>query len=726
VPRQEWICSWRPGALVALATLAGCQLPLDHAPCPCSEGRLCCAYNQVCVAEAGECPAPTTYANPVFVGPLSNPTIIREGETYYAYSDGFDLHRIRIMSSPDLVSWRGLGGAFSASAVAWADASTGSNFTSPSVVRFDGNPEDQRFVLYFTAMHAGTGEPCIGVASAGDPQGPFIAAAEPLICPSGGGQDPSLVAGSETFGYPQLLYRENGPVPGLYNRVLNPDGLSIRSGLGPGLLLEAHPGWWHQGIVERPTIATGVGGTYLFFAGTPAGGIDRAIGWSPCVVRLGVVITCSRQTYLGTWMAGDSSVASVGGPQVFKDGENWWMVYDGRQPRSCSGDSCSGPATLRIDKLCFEHGLPRTNGPSSGPQIIRRHVDCSADVPGEPLIVESIADELVVPQPATVTARDRGHTAPVQGRLLWSFSDTDINACPPCGIDNGTAALGVPAPATTNAAWTEEPLDANGFPLPFIPYTAHDVAPGEGYFRIQVGGMQPVPDRPVDGPLDRGRDALVVFLRSVPGAGSDGHSIGLARVHSGATQVDRDARVSPLACNPTCLFDSSIVADRVQGGVYDRPFVHDEYLYLSGSGKLARAPLDDIDTRSAWRFWNSIEWVADFTQATAVPNLHGTLSYNAYLDQYVALGEGAWPNLHHLVISTAPSPSGPWSPPQTLHVADHGCPTKETAARAWVDHPWLAMNGGRTFAVSYFRPGDYGTSCPSQVRLTYINLARAQ
>jgi hypothetical protein len=710
--------AWR-AAPAALAALTACQLPLDRATCPCAEGWFCCESSQLCVADRTladepECAGlpPTTYTNPVADAPVSNPAILRDGTTYYAYSDGFDLDRIHIMSSPDLVRWTAIGGALVAP-VAWADSS-GSSFTSPSVVRFDSNPPDRQLVLYFTAQHTGTGERCIGVATAEDPRGPFTAAAEPLICPAGGAQDPSFISGTEKLPFPQLVYRQNGSVIRLYNEVLTPDGLSVLSSDGRRLIFEASPGWWHHGIVERPAFVKDNDDLYLFFAGAAAGGVDRAIGWSPCHEGYGILSACLRQTYLGTWMVGDAKVASLGGPQVFYDG-SWWIAYHARDASSCSSTTCSGPPTLRIDKLCFKHGLPRTTGPSTGPVPLARHADCSADVPSKPLNVEAFQDELVVPQPATVTSREGGHTAPLDGRLLWAFSDTGLNTCPSCGLFNGTAALGVPAPATTNAAWAEEPLDADGFPSPFIPYTASDAAPGGGTFKIRVGGLLTL------SPLSS--DALVVFVRSTPGASSVAHSIGLARVHAGATRVDRNPAVSPLACNPTCLFDSDVVADLARGGVYDRPFLHDDMLYLVGAGKLARAPLDSINARVAWRFWNGASWLEGYKQAVVTPNLRGTFSYDAYLDLYVALGEGAPPNAHHLVIATASALTGPWTAPKTLRVADQGCPGMETGAHGWIHHPSLAMNGGRTFAVSYIRPGEYGTPCPNQVRLSYINLA---
>lgn len=56
MPRLDRMCTWLTPTLAAIAMLAGCALPLDHAACPCAEGWVCCASSQVCVAESAACP----------------------------------------------------------------------------------------------------------------------------------------------------------------------------------------------------------------------------------------------------------------------------------------------------------------------------------------------------------------------------------------------------------------------------------------------------------------------------------------------------------------------------------------------------------------------------------------------------------------------------------------------------------------------------------------------
>jgi hypothetical protein len=60
--------------VLALAgALAGCQLPLDHAACPCTQGWVCCATSNVCVAESADsCPGPSNPGGPGSDGGLDS------------------------------------------------------------------------------------------------------------------------------------------------------------------------------------------------------------------------------------------------------------------------------------------------------------------------------------------------------------------------------------------------------------------------------------------------------------------------------------------------------------------------------------------------------------------------------------------------------------------------------------------------------------------------------
>jgi lysophospholipase L1-like esterase len=330
---------------------------------------------------------PTTYANPVVSGLTANPFVLRAGSTYYAYVSGFDFFLpfpVMALSSTDLVTWTQVGNVLAtASAGAWADASSGWLFSSPSVRFVPGNAASSRYVLYFTGTEKRTGRRCVGVATSGSPAGPFTGAAAPLICPDGGAQDASPLPLPLDAPIQEIVYRRNGSGAGIYNQVLTADGQSVHPGLtAPYLLYTADPGWWQQGVVDRPAVTISPSGqVILLFSGGPAGTGGRAVGWTTCTAGFGVVTTCSSRNPAARLIAPGDRVASPEGAQVFDDGTSQWIAYDGLPGGSCAGAACTGVRGMRIDRLCFDGGAPRTNAPTTGAQPLARSASCAADVP---------------------------------------------------------------------------------------------------------------------------------------------------------------------------------------------------------------------------------------------------------------------------------------------------------------------------------------------------------
>ena len=376
-------------------------------------------------------PDAVDYANPLVEGLTRNPSILRaEDDTYYAYVEGFDLDgplRVVAYTSPDLATWTMVGDVLD-SAGAWADGSSGSGFTTPAVRVVPDNPPAARYVMYVTAPSLGGGPSCVAIATAPTPDGPFVGADQPLLCPPGGAGDASPVPGSD-----QVVYRAAQPEPGIYAVNLTPDGTAVAPDAEPRLVLGTEEGVLRRGVVERPAVARDAdGGTYLFVR---TGDAADGVGWAPCVTAGSEITTSAGRRQLGSWLAGTGEVGAIGGVQVFADDGNQWIAYHATPAASCEGATCSGVATMRLDKLCFAHGQPRTTGPSTGPQTTERHADCSADVPGAPLAVTAVADDVRVAQPPEVTLREGGATVPVGGRLLWLFSDTYLD--PAAGSPDG-------------------------------------------------------------------------------------------------------------------------------------------------------------------------------------------------------------------------------------------------------------------------------------------------
>ncbi len=642
-----------------------------------------------------------TYANPVGPEGARNPTVTRTAEgTYVAYADGTDT--IEAYRSEDLATWSPLGPVL---------VTPGAS--SPGVrAGVDG-----RTVMYVTRWKPG-GEPCIEVATADDPEGPFAVAPEPLVCSSGAAWAPSPVPGRD-----QIVYLAEQPVPGVYGLALAEGGTAVAPGAEPVLLLAAEGGAMREDVLRRPAVARDGDRAYLF-VGTGAAGV----GWSPCVTRGGLLETCAHRRQLGTW------VDEVDGLQAFTGADGaWWIVYDGDDG-------------MALDKLCFAPDAPRTNAPSTGDQTVARVEDCSHDVPGAELARADVDDDERVDQPWDISLREVGGTVPVGGRLLWLFRDTYLDAVAvgdgPCAEQgasrSSTAGLGVPHPFAEHRGYLS-PLATFGPDLTcsgqYLPLTREEelftrsrADLGERRVLWEDGGI----------PLDDG-SALVFFTKGFHNRdadGSDGPDTGCAicldyrgegvvRVEPGATLLDRTS--TPVGCLDRCLFD-------VEDGWSGRPFRAGDFVYSYSATpdtttlevRLGRAPLDRVTDRWAWEFrTDDGHWSPDVADAGVIDgliDLPSTVAYNGHLDRYVTVVSPV--DDDQVSIQTAPEPWGPWSAPTEVYDwSDVECDRAKSERPVLV--PWLDDDGGRILRFAFTRAGpDFGRdpACPGQVRLVTVTL----
>ena len=277
--------------------------------------------------------------------------------------------------------------------------------------------------------------------------------------------------------------------------------------------------------------------------------------------------------------------------------------------------------------------------------------------------------------------RDGGASILLGGRVLWTFGDTIFS---PPAVDgsqlrSNTAAL---AQVASPLAVTE-PLDAKGAPQQFVPFTAAEAAyntqsgkPDERY-ALWPGAMVPI---------DANRALVFVDrLKVHPGGlNFEDLSTDLAVVTAGSTT---STRAGALFAVPEALFNHGAVVsgDRV-------------YLYACTPGalcKVARAPLAQAQSRSAYEFYTGSDWSADITRAVkTVPGSTSGFSviFSTALGRFVAASTPGFSA--EVELRTAPAPEGPWSDPVVAWTAP-------SAIYAVYLHPELAS--GTDLVVSYSR-----------------------
>jgi len=199
----------------------------------------------------GSAPAAATYANPVLPGDHPDPTVVRAGGAFYASATSASWAPIfPVFRSTDLVRWRQVG-AVLARAPRWADG----NFWAPELVRWSG-----RMLAFYSASRVG-GPPCIGVATAPSPEGPWRDRG-PALCRPGGTIDADPFTDAD--GTRWLLFKRLGAGRGIYAMRFSERGLRA---VGRAHELVRPTARWEHAVTEGPALVRRGGSYLLFYAG---------------------------------------------------------------------------------------------------------------------------------------------------------------------------------------------------------------------------------------------------------------------------------------------------------------------------------------------------------------------------------------------------------------------------------------------------------------------------
>ena len=317
---------------------------------------------------------------------------------------------------------------------------------------------------------------------------------------------------------------------------------------------------------------------------------------------------------------------------------------------------------------------------------------CASPAATPDLVVTQVNELGVVSKPTSVKARDVGASALIGSRLLWVFGDTLFN---PASVDGSNL-------RSSTAAWADptqpltlsEPVDANGAPQQFLPFTAE-----ETQFNASTGTPQ---DRiavwsgaPITVGVDEG---IVWYLKTHirPGFLNYEHlGVGLARIKSGQTTATREPELlfgptEPLFVNPARFGDWVYLYGNAGHGAGNRLM-------------LARVPLTQVGQRGAYEFWTGTGWSQRLESAVALfGNVPGELSvsYNPHLGAYLAVYADVLAG--QAVARLASQPQGPWGP--AVNLFKMRAAQTQGFSYAAREHPHLSRDGGRTLFITYYQP----------------------
>lgn len=292
------------------------------------------------------CTPAAAFANPVIEGDRPDPTILHfKGRWYAASTTSAWAPLFPIVRSDDLVTWREIG-AVLRTPPSWGNG----RFWAPELVR---GPGGASAVLAYWSSSSKGGTPCIGVASAPRPEGPWRDRGR-AVCPPGGAIDAAPV--TDERGRRWLGWKQLGVGGGIHLQRLSASGLRA-SGPAPELIRPDLP--WERGVTEGASFLRNGGWWYLIYSG---GNCCRP----PCTYATGVARSRSLggpYEKLGDPVMRTSAAwrcPGHGTPAQLDDG-SWVYLHHGYRPE----DRGSVRRLMLLSPVSFgEDGWLRIDGPA--------------------------------------------------------------------------------------------------------------------------------------------------------------------------------------------------------------------------------------------------------------------------------------------------------------------------------------------------------------------------
>jgi non-specific serine/threonine protein kinase/serine/threonine-protein kinase len=266
-------------------------------------------------------------------------------------------------------------------------------------------------------------------------------------------------------------------------------------------------------------------------------------------------------------------------------------------------------------------------------------------------------------------------------------------------------------------AWTNDTDASDGIALhapgryqsgnhELLPLTADEKAFNDAAGSADAGKWLVSPG-PIVADPERNR-AFVTYLKEL--AGPENKRVGWSiAVWEHPDSVPVRPVVRPGTAYPTLLFQGD------EPGLRAGALVEDGFLYLYAANwthvRVARAPLEDVLDRDAWRFYAGEtageKWVRDWTRAANIAEGRiatiGTMSvsWNEHLQKYLVVSGFPASTGGGIVIRTADRPEGPWLSDEVIL---EGLPPRLSGNNGMMAHTEFARDGGRIQYMTYSHP----------------------
>jgi len=316
--------------------------------------------------EAGDDGSAGTFTNPVLETDYADPHVVRDGDTFYAYSTGAaGFSNIQVATSDDLVEWSAPEDALP-ERPDWQPVQQGLTW-APEVIEVDG-----RWLMYYVARETASGRQCLALATADDPAGPFEdASSGPFVCQRELGGSIDAFALTDTDGRRYLYWKNDGNAIGedtvMWVQPLSADGTRVEGKPVDTGLRQTKP--WQGALVEAPTVVLHEGTYVMFYSANDYGSDAYAMGYATATSATGPYTDRSDEP----WVASEGDATGPGGQAVIEVDGELWMIYHAWQAGE-EGYGGGGRRAMWLDRLTWEPGtapgeaVPLLEGPTDDPQ----------------------------------------------------------------------------------------------------------------------------------------------------------------------------------------------------------------------------------------------------------------------------------------------------------------------------------------------------------------------